>query len=407
MLLDIDPRAADFIADPYPALAAIRSVQPVFRSAALGGWVVTRHADCKALLKDPRLSADRMGPFFDHMPPDRRARVEHLEATVTRWAVFLDPPDHTRLRGLMNKAFSPRAIEGLGPLVARRVEALIDAFAGRERIDFIRDFAYPLPATVIADLLGVPLEDVDLLKRWSDDLGAFVLTARATPDKYERAETAAREMEGYFGDLVAARRARPGDDAASWMIGAADRDARMSSEELVATCVLLLFAGHETTTHLVGNGLWALLTHPEQMACFRDRAHDPVFVEGAVEEMLRWDGPSLAQVRVARDRLDWQGATFEPGDRIFLMLAAADRDPAVFAEPDRFDLGRNPNPHLAFGFGIHFCVGAPLARLEARIAFPRLLARLPHMTLAPQTLRWSDNLVVRGLHALELELGNP
>ena len=406
MPLDIDPRAADFIADPYPALAAIRGVQPVFRSAALGGWVVTRHADCKALLKDPRLSADRMGPFFGHMSPDRRARVARLEATVTRWAVFVDPPDHTRLRGLMNKAFSPRAIEGLGPLVARRVDALIDAIAGRERIDFIRDFAYPLPATVIADLLGVPLGDVDLLKRWSDDLGAFVLTARATPDKYERAEAAAREMEGYFGDLVAARRVNPGEDAASWMIGAADRDARMSSEELVSTCVLLLFAGHETTTHLIGNGMWSLLTHPEQMARFRDRAHDPVFVESAVEEMLRWDGPSLAQVRVARDRLDWRGASFEPGDRVFLMLAAADRDPDVFAEPDRFDLGRDPNPHLAFGFGIHFCVGAPLARLEARIAFPRLLARLPRIALAPQTLRWSDNLVVRGLHALELDLVN-
>ncbi len=404
MPLDIDPRAADFIADPYPALAAIRGVQPVFRSASLGGWVVTRHADCKALLKDQRLSADRMGPFFAHMPDDRRARVERLEAMVTRWAVFVDPPDHTRLRGLMNKAFSPRAIEGLGPLVARRVDALIDAFAGRGRIDFIRDFAYPLPATVIADLLGVPLEDVDLLKRWSDDLGAFVLTARATPDKYERAEAAAREMETYFGDLVEARRANPGDDAASWMIGAADRDARMSREELVATCVLLLFAGHETTTHLIGNGMWSLLTHPAEMARFRAHADDAAFVESAVEEMLRWDGPSLAQVRVARDRYEWQGVVFEPGDRIFLMLAAADRDPNMFADPDRFDLGRDPNPHLAFGFGIHFCVGAPLARLEARVAFPRLLKRLPHLALAPQALRWSDNLVVRGLHSLELDL---
>ncbi|MBL8833448.1 MAG: cytochrome P450 [Rhodospirillales bacterium] len=406
MPLDIDPRAADFIADPYPALAAIRGVQPVFRSASLGGWVVTRHADCKALLKDPRLSADRMGPFFAHMPDERRARVARLEATVTRWAVFVDPPDHTRLRGLMNKAFSPRAIEGLGHLVARRVDALIDAFAGRRRIDFIRDFAYPLPATVIADLLGVPLADVDLLKRWSDDLGAFVLTARATPDKYERAEAAAREMETYFGDLVEARRAKPGDDAASWMIGAADRDARMSREELVATCVLLLFAGHETTTHLIGNGMWSLLTHPDEMAHLRANAGDSAFVEGAVEEMLRWDGPSLAQVRVARDRYEWQGVVFEPGDRIFLMLAAADRDPDMFADPDRFDLGRDPNPHLAFGFGIHFCVGAPLARLEARIAFPRLLERLPRIALAPQTLRWSDNLVVRGLHSLELDLDN-
>jgi cytochrome P450 len=404
MPLDLDPRAAGFIADPYPSLAELRVAQPVYRSAALGGWVVTRHADCKALLKDPRLSADRMTPFFDHMPADRRAGVAHLEANVTRWAVFVDPPDHTRLRGLMNKAFSPRAIDGLAPRITRRVDELIDAFEGRPHIDFIREFAYPLPATVIADLLGVPLADVDLLKRWSDDLGAFVLTARATPDKYARAEAAAREMEGYFGDLVEARRARPGDDAASWMIGAADRDARMSREELVATCVLLLFAGHETTTHLIGNGLWSLLSHPHEMARLRESAGDPAFVESAVEEMLRWDGPSLAQVRIARDRLEWQGAVFEPGDRIFLMLAAAARDPAVFAEPDRFDLTRDPNQHLAFGFGIHFCVGAPLARLEARVAFPRLLQRLPRIALAPQTLRWSDNLVVRGLHSLELDL---
>ncbi len=405
MPLDLDPRAAGFIADPYPSLAELRVAQPIYRSAALGGWVVTRHADCKALLKDARLSADRMTPFFGHMPAERRAGVAHLEATVTRWAVFVDPPDHTRLRGLMNKAFSPRAIEGLGPRVVRRVDELIDAFAARKRIDFIREFAYPLPATVIADLLGVPLEDVDLLKRWSDDLGAFVLTARATPDKYARAESAAREMEAYFGDLVEARRVKPGDDAASWMIGAADRDARMSREELVATCVLLLFAGHETTTHLIGNGLWSLLGHPHEMARLRANAHDTAFMQSTVEEMLRWDGPSLAQVRIARDRLEWQGAVFAPGDRIFLMLAAAARDPAVFAEPDRFDLTRDPNPHLAFGFGIHFCVGAPLARLEARVAFPRLLQRLPRIALAPQTLRWSDNLVVRGLHALELDLG--
>lgn len=404
MPLDLDPAGAGFIADPYPSLAEARARRPIFRSAALGGWVVTRYADCRALLKDQRLSADRMSPFFGHMPAERRGRVERLEAMVTRWAVFVDPPDHTRLRALMNKAFNPRAIEGLAPMVLKRVDALIDAFPAEGRLDFIREFAYPLPATVIADLLGVPLEDVDLLKRWSDDLGAFVLTARATPDKYERAESAAREMEAYFGDLIEARRARPGEDAASWMIGAADRDARMSREELVATCVLLLFAGHETTTHLLGNGLWALLTHPAEMARLRARRSDPDFVEGAVEEMLRWDGPSLAQVRVARECVEWQGAVFEPGDRIFLMLASANRDGDVFADPDRFDLSRTPGQNLAFGYGIHFCVGAPLARLEGRVAFPRLLERLPHVALAPQALRWSDNLVVRGVHSLEIDI---
>lgn len=405
MPFDLDPGDPAFIADPFPALARLRGETDLRRSEGLGGWVACRHADCKALLKDPRFSADRMTPFFDHMSPAKRAGLETLEGTVTRWAVFVDPPDHTRLRFLMNRAFNPRAIEGLGPRIAKRVDDLIDAFKDRPRVDFIREFAYPLPATVIADLLGVPMEDVDLLKRWSDDLGAFVLTARATPDKYARAEAAAKEMRDYFGALVAARRAKPGEDAASWLIASSDRENRLTSDELVATCVLLLFAGHETTTHLIGNGLHALLLHPNEMARLRARKDDPGFVETAVEEMLRWDGPSLAQVRIAAEDVDWNGTRIAKGERVFLMLAAAGRDPAVFADPDRFDLSRDPNPHLAFGFGIHFCVGAPLARLEARIAFPKLLAAFARIDPVPGAkLAWSDNLVVRGLHELEVAL---
>jgi cytochrome P450 len=232
-----------------------------------------------------------------------------------------------------------------------------------------------------------------------------VLTARATPDKYSRAEAAAKEMYGYFGELIAARRAAPGPDAASWLIAASDARDAMDADELTATCVLLLFAGHETTTHLLGNGLWALLTHEDALAQLRARVDDDAFVESAVEEMLRWDGPSLAQVRIVAEDMEWAGQTLKKGERVFLMLASAARDGAVFADPDRFDPARTPNAHLTFGYGIHFCVGAPLARLEGRIAFARLLRRLPNMRLAPQTLRWSDNLVVRGLHALEINLG--
>ncbi|MCA3246856.1 MAG: cytochrome P450 [Azospirillum sp.] len=402
---DLDPGDPGFIADPFPALARLREGAGVRRSAGLGGWVASRHADCKALLKDPRFSADRMTPFFEHMGPDKRAGLATLESTVRRWAVFVDPPDHTRLRGLMNRAFNPRAIEALAQRVARRVDDLIAGFRDRRRVDFIREFAYPLPATVIADLLGVPIADVELLKRWSDELGAFVLTARATPDKYARAEAAAKEMRDYFGALIEARRGAPGEDAASWLIAASDREGRLSSEELVATCVLLLFAGHETTTHLLGNGLYALMRHPAEMARLRARKDEPAFVATAVEEMLRWDGPSLAQVRIAAEDVDWNGARIAKGERVFLMLAAAGRDPAVFADPDRFDPGRDPNPHLAFGYGLHFCVGAPLARLEARVAFPKLLAAFADIAPVPGAVpAWSDNLVVRGLHELEVAL---
>jgi cytochrome P450 len=304
----------------------------------------------------------------------------------------------------MNKAFSPRAIESLAPAIQARVDALIDGFAGQTRIDFIREFAYPLPACVIADLLGVPTGDVDLLKRWSDDLGAFVLTARATPDKYTRAEAAAKEMQNYFDALVASRRVAPGTDAASWLIEAADAIAAMDGAELSATCVLLLFAGHETTTHLLGNGMWALLTHPSELAALRANLGDDAFVAKAVEEMLRWDGPSLAQVRIAREDIDWNGATMRRGERVFLMLASAARDESVFADADRFDVARDDGAHMAFGYGIHFCIGAPLARLEGRIAFKRLLQRLPGLALAAQKLEWSDNLVVRGLHRLDIEI---
>ena len=405
MAFDFEPRSAAFIADPYPALAQARAAAPLFHSKALGGWVAAGYADCKALLKDPRLSADRMTPFFGHLPTPARAAVATLEAMMKRWAVFVDPPIHTRLRGLMNKAFSPRAIESLAPAIEARVDALIDGFANRPQIDFIREFAYPLPACVIADLLGVPIADVDLLKRWSDDLGAFVLTARASPDKYARAEAAAKEMQSYFDALVASRRRRPGTDAASWLIEAADAIAAMDGPELTATCVLLLFAGHETTTHLLGNGLWALLAHPAELADLRARIGDDAFVAGAVEEMLRWDGPSLAQVRIASEDINWNGAALRSGERVFLMLAGAARDPAMCAEPNRFDLSRADMPHLAFGYGIHFCIGAPLARLEARIAFRRLLVRLPQLALVPGRLEWSDNLVVRGLQRLEIAIG--
>jgi cytochrome P450 len=405
MAFDFEPRSAAFIADPYPALAQARSAASLFHSKKLGGWVAAGFADCRALLKDPRLSADRMTPFFGHLPPQARDAVATLEAMMKRWAVFVDPPIHTRLRGLMNKAFSPRAIESLAPAIQARVDSLIDGFAGRPQIDFIREFAYPLPACVIADLLGVPIADVDLLKRWSDDLGAFVLTARASPDKYVRAEAAAKEMQSYFDALVAARRMKPGTDAASWLIEAADAIAAMDGPELTATCVLLLFAGHETTTHLLGNGLWALLTHPAELATLRAHVDDNAFVAGAVEEMLRWDGPSLAQVRIAREDIDWNGARLRQGERVFLMLAGAARDPNVCEAPDRFDVSRADMPHLAFGYGIHFCIGAPLARLEARIAFQRLLVRLPKLALVPGPLDWSDNLVVRGLHRLEIAIG--
>lgn len=399
MTVLFDPRDAVVIADPYPALARLRMADPVHWNERLGGWMLTRYEDIRRSLRDPRLSSDRMRPFFAHLPDETRNSMADLGAHMALWAVFNDPPDHTRLRGLMNRAFTTSAVAALRPKVADIVGGLIDDLLEEAEPDFLARFAYPLPATVIALLIGVPLDDVDLLKHWSDDLGSFVLTSRLSADKYSRANAAIREMNAYFGDLVEARRRRPADDIASALAAAADRGDFVSRDELVAACVLLLFAGHETTTHLLGNGLLALLRHPDQMERLRA---NPALVDNAVEEMLRWDGPSLAQVRVVAESYEIGGKTMRPGDRVFQMLAAANRDPETFAAPDRFDIGRaESGRHLTFGFGIHFCLGAPLARLEGQVAFPILLERLRDITLAAAP-DWSDSIVVRGLNSLRI-----
>ena len=395
-----DPMQRAIIDDPFPALRELCEHDPVHWSPQLGGWVLTRYETIRTALRDPRFSADRIRPFIDHLPARERALLEGLGRNLSLWAVFNDPPAHTRLRGLMNKAFTSRAVSSLRPRVRAIVDGLLDKVAARGEMDVIRDFAYPLPATVIADMLGVPRPDVELLKQWSDELNAFVGGARATPDKYRIAARGIAEMTDYFSRFLVERRKRPGEDVTSALIAAEDRGEALSAEELVACCVLLLFAGHETTTHLMGNGLLALLRHPDQLADFRAHLDDPELAASAVEEMLRYDGPSLSQVRVMAEDAELEGKRLRQGERVFLMLAAANRDPRVFADPDRFDIRRSDNRHLTFGFGIHFCLGAPLARMEGQVAFPALLRRFAAIELRDANPRWSDNLVMRGMHHL-------
>ena len=395
-----DPRRPEIMADPYPAFAEMRERTPVWWSPVLRGWVLTRYRDVRAALFDTRLSADRITPFMESLPPARRVALSGLERILTRWAVFVDPPAHTRLRGLMNKAFTPRAIERLQPRIAAIVERLIDAVAPRGRMDLIADFAYPLPATVIAGMLGVPEADVERFKDWSDNLAAFVGGAQATPTKYERAAYGLAEMDAYFRSIVRDRRqAPPQDDVIGGLIAAEEDGRALSEDELVATAVLILFAGHETTANLIGNGMLALLKHPVELE--RLRAH-PDLGESAVEELLRYDSPAASVTRVAKQAVEFGGRRIAAGDRLFLMINAAHRDPEQFPDADRLDLGRADNRHIAFGYGPHYCIGAPLARLEGRIAFERLLARLAEITLEPGALEWSDNLVLRGVRAIPL-----
>lgn len=392
-----DPRDPAFIADPFPAFRMLRERAPVHWCAPLRGHVVTRHAEVRPLLGDPRLSADRITPFANALKPPERRGAAALIDMLTRWAVFVDPPDHTRIRRLLNAGFTPRAVDRLAPGIKLVVDRLLGGIAGKGRMDLIGDFAYPLPATVIAILVGAPARDIDLFKKWSDDLAAFVGSAVSRPQRRETAAAAAREMAGYFRELVAERRAKPGDDIIDDLIAARDGGGALTEDELVATAVLLLFAGHETTTHLIANGLLALLSHPGEMEKLRA---NPALMPGAVEEMLRYDGPVMALTRVAHEDIEIAGSRIEAGDLLFLMVNSANRDPAAFPDPDTFKSERDA-ANLAFGFGPHYCLGAPLARLEARIAVAELLRRCGRIEAAAKP-EWLDTLVLRGMKSFEI-----
>lgn len=395
-----DPRRPEVMADPYPIFSTLQKTNPVYWSPVLKGWVLTRYVDVRAALHDPKLSADRITPFMESLPPARRVALSGLERILTRWAVFVDPPVHTRLRGLMNKAFTPRAIERLRGRIGAIVDQLIDRVGPRGRMDLIADFAYPLPATVIAGMLGVPEKDVERFKSWSDDLAAFVGGAQATPQKYERACYGLAEMDTYFRAIVRDRRSSaPRDDVIGGLVAAEEDGRVLSEDELVATAVLILFAGHETTANLIGNGMIALINHPEEMAEWRAR---PEIAESAVEELLRYDSPAASVTRVAKEVVSYGGRRIAVGDRLFLMINAANRDAAQFKDPDRLDLERPDNRHIAFGYSAHYCIGAPLARLEGEIAFTRLFARLDGFELERSDLEWSDNLVLRGAREIPL-----
>ncbi|MDH3739039.1 MAG: cytochrome P450, partial [Alphaproteobacteria bacterium] len=346
-------------------------------------------------------SADRITPFLDHLPADERAALAHVGAMLGRWAVFVDPPLHTRLRALMNKAFTSSALAALRPRIAAIVEDLLDAYVESDNPDFIAGFAYPLPATVIAGMVGVPDSDLDLFKSWSDDLATFVGSAQATPDKRERAERSAAEMTDYFGSIIAERRRHPVADQTiiDHMIAAREGDDALSEAELVANAVLLLFAGHETTTNLFGNGLLALLRHPDQLAIL---AADPTLATGAVEEILRYDGPIGTITRVGLEDVVLHGRTIKAGERVFSMIHAANRDPRRFEDPHRFDITRKDNRHIVFGYGIHFCLGAPLARMEGEIGLPALIDKLRDIELLDADPPWHDSLVLRGVKSLPI-----
>lgn len=399
--IDFRPDAPEFLADPFPIYRRLREEDPVHWSPRLKAWVLTRYDDVKGVLLDRTISSDRMRPFFATLPGPEAARIGDIVKYLSTWMVFRDPPEHTRLRRLTSKVFHVQSMHGMRPAVEELVDWLLERIGTRKEVDFIADFAGPLPALVIMAMLGVPREALGMVKSLSDDMALFIGSSRMPPDKYAIAERATKEMAAFFAELIQDRKRRGKEDLLSQLVHLEDGSDRLSGDELVATCILLLFAGHETTTNHIANGLLALLRFPRELAALRS---DPGLAPRAVEELLRYDGPSGVQARVVKVAHEMRGRTLKPGDRMFVMLSAANRDPEAYPEPDRLDLRRDGVPHLAFGFGMHICLGFPLARLEGQIALPAVLKRWPRIELAvPEAkLEWLNSMVFRGMKSLPL-----
>ncbi|MFF4646650.1 cytochrome P450 [Streptomyces sp. NPDC001389] len=389
-LLELSP---DFVRDPYPVYARLRERGPVHHVRTPDGeriWLVVGHDACRAAFTDPRLSRDwrRSGDIGQIISAEQDdPSLAHM--------LMSDPPDHTRLRRLVAREFTPRRIEALAPRIQQITDELLDAMeaSGERRADLVGAFAFPLPMTVICELLGVPALDRESFRDWSDEM-----VARTSP----QAQAAAYEaMPRYLTGLIDAKRAEPGDDLLSAMIHAVDEGGdRLSPSELIGMCVLLLIAGHETTVNMIGNGMRALFAHPEQLA---DLRADFGLLDGAIEEMLRYDGPvETCTERLALEDVEMGGAVIPKGSAVLIAMADADRDPARFEDPARFDIRRDARGHIAFGHGLHHCLGAPLARLEGRIALRSLLERFPELTgdADEAKLPWIPGMLIRGVRQL-------
>ncbi|WP_424863237.1 cytochrome P450 family protein [Streptomyces sp. MMS24-I29] len=397
----------EFATDPYPAYAWLREHSPVHRTSLPSGveaWLVTRYADARQALADARLSKN---PAHHAEPAHAKGKTGipgERKAELMTHLLNIDPPDHTRLRRLVSKAFTPRRVAAFAPRVQGLTDGLIDRFAAEGRADLIHDFAFPLPIYAICDLLGVPREDQDDFRDWA---GMMIRHGGGPRGGVARS---VKKMRGYLAELIHRKRENPGDDLISGLIRASDHGEHLTENEAAAMAFILLFAGFETTVNLIGNGMYALLRNPAQRERLQRSldAGESGLLETGIEELLRYDGPvELATWRFATEPLTLGGRDIAVGDPVLVVLAAADRDPARFEDPDTLDLARRDNQHLGYGHGIHYCLGAPLARLEGQAALATLLRRLPDLRLAvePADLRWRGGLIMRGLRTLPVEFG--
>lgn len=387
----LDP---EILADPYPLYRQLRTEAPVLWDPFLHAWVVTRYEDVVRVLQT--FSADRT-PSPAKLTKMGLFQLSPIAAVMVRQMLFLDPPAHTRLRGLCSQAFTPRRVERLRLHIQEIADRLIDASLPTGKMEVIRDFAAPLPATVTAEMLGVPTSDHVRLKEWSADFAEMLGNFQHNPDRSHRVLGSLREMTEYFQQAIQDQQTQRRDGLIGDLLAAEVDGDHLSQEEVVANVIVTMVGGQETTTNLIGNGLLSLLRNPQVMRQLRS---DVSLMPSAVEELLRYESPSQHTARIAPQDIAMGGKEIRKQDAVIAVMGAANRDPERFAEPDRLDITRKENRHVAFGGGAHFCFGAPLARIEAQIAFATLLRRLPDLKLEPCPIVWRENLGLRGLTAL-------
>jgi len=388
-----NPMRADLREDPHPFYKELRERDPIHRSYAADGWVLSRYRDVQAVLGDRRFSADERNQRRWERLLKRRLRAGLVDpyAEERGSMLRLDAPDHTRLRNLVNKAFTPRAVERMRARAEGLVEELLRPFSAGDRMELIADFASPLPVTIIAEMLGVPSDDHARFRHWSDEV--ILALGDNTVENLRQGEKAMEELGLYLLEVAAERRRAPREDLLTGLVRAEERGDHLSEKELATLCVLLLVAGNETTTKLVANGLLALLRNPDQLALL---VAEPKRIAGSVDELLRYDGPVQLTSRMVLEDGELEGHRLRRGQQLVLMIAGANRDPEQFAKPDKLDVTRENVRHLALGHGAHYCLGAQLARLETTLALEGLLTRFPRLRLADEPITWGSNTVLRG-----------
>ena len=388
------------VADPYPLYRRLRTEDPVHWDPFLHAWVVTRYADVVTVLH--RFSA-RATPAPEQLEALGLSALIPVARVMVRQMLFMDAPAHARIRALASQAFTPRRVAGLRAHLHAIVDGLLDRVIGAGRMDVLGDFANPLPAIVSAEMLGLPSRDHGQLKIWSADFAEALGAFQHDPERAVKILKATEEMIHYFEDAIRAHRRHPGDGLLQALLTAELDGDRLTDDEVVANCIITMVGGQETTTNLIGNGILSLLRHPSELGRL---ARDPALVPAAVEELLRYESPSQQTTRVAPEDVGLGGKTIRKGQAVIAVMGAANRDPERFPDPDRLDVGRADNRHLAFGWSSHFCFGAPLARLEGQIAFATILRRLGGLRLTPEPLEWRPHLALRGLRALPVHFGD-